>query len=107
MPAGSTFEVVVPRASEKFVHQADPSNTAGHYTYLDNRLTNGQPDALLSVTQNWNPGGGGGVYNDHPVGVVYDAKLKKWAVYNLDGDPLPKGAAFNIAVSAGANEPAG
>ncbi len=106
VPAGATFEVEVPQASATFVHRAGPLNTAGNYTYLDNRLTNGEPDAVLSVTQNWNPGGGGGVYNDHPVGVVYDAKLKKWAVYNLDGEPLPRGAAFNIAVSAGANESA-
>jgi len=105
VPAGATFEVEVPEASATFVHRASLLNTAGNYTYLDNRLTNGEPDAVLSVTQNWNPGGGSGVYNDHPIGVVYDAKLKKWAVYNLDGEPLPKGAAFNIAVSAGTNEP--
>ena len=106
VPAGATFEVEVPQASATFVHRSGALNTARNYTYLDNGLTNGEPDAVLSVTQNWNPGGGGGVYNDHPVGVVYDAKLKKWAVYNLDGEPLPKGAAFNIAVSAGANESA-
>ena len=56
----------------------------------------------MSVTQNWNPGGGRGVYNDHPVGVFYDKKAQQWAVYNLDGAPMPDGAAFNIAVSEGA-----
>ena len=106
VPAGATFEVEVPPASATFVHRADLSNTAGNYTYLDNSLTNGEPDAVLSVTQNWNPGGGGGVYNNHPVDTVYDAKLKKWAVVNRDGAAMPRGAAFNIAVSAGANEPA-
>jgi len=105
VPAGTTFEVVVPHASAKFVHHADLLNTAGNYTYLDNPLTNGEPDAILSVTQNWNPGGGSGVYNDHPVGTVYDAKLKEWAVYNRDGAPIRKGAAFNIAVTADADEP--
>jgi hypothetical protein len=106
VPAGTTFEVKVPRASTRLVHEAGLLNTAGNYTYLDNRLTNGKPDAVLSVTQNWNPGGGRGVYNNHPVGTVYDAKVEKWAVYNRDGKPIPEGAAFNIAVSAGANEPA-
>jgi hypothetical protein len=85
VPAGATFKVVVPRASAKFVHHSGLVNTAG-----------------LSVTQNWNPGGGRGVYNDHPVGTVYDAQVKRWAVYNRDGASIPKGAAFNIAVSAGA-----
>jgi hypothetical protein len=107
VPAGATFEVEVPQASATFVHHADLLNTAGNYTYLDDQLTNGEPDAVVSVTQNWNPGGGGGVYNNHPIGAVYDAKLQKWAIYNRDGAPMPKGAAFNVAVPASGNEPAG
>jgi hypothetical protein len=99
VPSGATFEVEVPPAAATFVHRAGVLNTANNYTYLDNELTNGEPDAVLSVTQNWNPGGGRGVYNDHPVDTVYDAKLKKWAVFNRDGAPMPKGASFNIAVS--------
>jgi hypothetical protein len=103
VPSGATFEVEVPPTSATFVHRAGVLNTANNYTYLDNKLTNGEPDAVLSVTQNWNPGGGTGVYNDHPVDTVYDAKLKKWAVLNRDGKPMPKGASFNIAVSADAS----
>ena len=103
VPAGATFEVVVPRASAKFVHRANLVNTAGNYTYLDDRLTNGEPDAVLSVTQNWNPGGGRGVYNDHPVDTVYDAQVERWAIYNRDNASIPNGAAFNVAVSAGAD----
>lgn len=104
VPPGSAFEVIVPPDSAGFVHEAGVLNTAGHYTYLDNRLTNGRPDAVLDVTQNWNPGGGRGVYNDHTVGTQYDAKLEKWAIYNRDGAPMPEGAAFNVAVSAGEGE---
>jgi hypothetical protein len=107
VPAGSTFEVVVPATSAGFVHQADRSNTAGNYTYIDSRLTNGQPDAVLQVTQNWNPGGGDGVYNDHPVGVIYDSKLDQWAIINLDGARLPRGASFNVVVSEDAHQPSG
>jgi hypothetical protein len=105
VPAGTTFEVNVPEASAKFVHEADLLNTAGNYTYLDDPLTNGKPDATLSVTQNWNPGGGRGVYNDHPVGVEYDPEVEKWAVYNRDGKTIPEGAAFNVAVSASSEQP--
>ena len=100
VPAGSAFGVVVPRADEGFVHRAGPADTFGNVTYLDDPLVNGDPDAALSVTQNWNPGGGGGgVYNDHPVGAFYDEDVGKWAVYNLDDAPMPEGAAFNVAVS--------
>jgi hypothetical protein len=33
---------------------------------------------------------------------VYDAQVKRWAIYNRDNVSIPEGAAFNIAVSAGA-----
>jgi hypothetical protein len=102
VPAGAGFEVVVPPASESFVHRAELSNIVGNTTYLDNPLTNNEPDVALSVTQNWNPGGGAGIYNDHSVGVLYDDDVQKWALYNKDGLPMPDGAAFNVSVSEGA-----
>lgn len=107
VPAGTTFEVVVPPASTTFIHRAELLNTVGRYTYLDDPLTNGRPDADVEITQNWNPGGGGGIYNDHPVGTVYDEDVQQWAIYNLDGVTIPEGAAFNVAVSTSANESAG
>jgi hypothetical protein len=99
VPAGATFKVVVPPASKKFVHHAKLINTVENTTYLDDPLINGNPDVVLSVTQNWNPGGGRGVYNNHPIGVLYDKDLKKWAILNRDSAPIPDGAAFNVAVS--------
>ncbi len=99
IPAGSAFEVVVPPAEEGFIHRAGPADTFGNVTYLDDPLLDGRPDADVSVTQNWNPGGGDGVYNDHPVGVLYDEDVGKWFVYNEDGARMPEGAAFNVAVS--------
>ena len=99
VPSGSTFQVTFPRESGGFVHRSEPPNTDDNSTYLDHPLTNGEPDALVSVTQNWNPGGGGGIYNDHPVDVFYDADVQKWAIYNKDGARMPDRAAFNVAVS--------
>jgi hypothetical protein len=99
IPAGATFEVIIPPASETFVHYAKLDNTEGNSTYLDSPLTNREQDAVLTVTQNWNPGGGRGVYNDHPISVLYDADMRKWAICNRGGAPMPDGAAFNIAVS--------
>jgi hypothetical protein len=106
VPAGATFRVEIPRASVALVHRAKLLNTVGNYTYLDNRLTNSKPGAKLSVTQNWNPGGGDGVYNDHPVDTVYDTQVQQWAIRNRDGGPIAEGAAFNIAVSAGSGKSA-
>jgi len=99
VPNGAAFEVVVPLASQSFVHHAEPDNIVGNITYLEDPLTNGNPDAVLSVTQNWNPGGGGGVYNNHPVAVVYDKRVEQWAIYNRDSKRIPNGAAFNVAIA--------
>ena len=81
-----------------FVHRANPANTRGNSTYLDDTSTNDDPVAFLSVTQNWNPGGGPGTYNNHPVGVWYDANRSRWAIFNQDLAPVPEGAAFNVVV---------
>ena len=99
VPDGTTFQVVVPGGPEKIVHRAASGNIDGNSTYLDDPLVNGKPGAILSVTQNWNPGGGSGTYNDHPVSVRYDAGRQKWAIYNTDDSAMPDGAAFNVAVS--------
>jgi hypothetical protein len=58
----------------------------------------------LFVTQNVNPGGsGGGVYNNHPIGVFY--VQGKWAIFNEDQAPMPIGAAFNVMVDPGGATP--
>jgi sortase A len=101
VPGGTTFQVVVPGGPERFVHRSEPGNTTEKGTYLDDPLVNGKPAAMLSVTQNWNPGGGAGVYNDHPVSVRYDAGRQRWTIYNTDGSMIPDGAAFNVGVSEG------
>ncbi|MDP9486795.1 MAG: nuclear transport factor 2 family protein [Actinomycetota bacterium] len=80
------------------LHRAAPQNTSANSTYLDYPLANENPDAVLSVTQNWNPGGGAGTYNDHPIGVWYDADAERWAIFNQDRSPMPEGAAFNVLV---------
>ena len=52
------------------------------YTMIDNALTNDNPNAIVVVTPNYNPGGVGGTYDNHPIGVWYDGS--KWAIFNQD-----------------------
>ena len=106
LPTGAAFEVFVPRLSEGFVHRAEPSDTVGNVTYLYGPATNGKPDAAVSVTQNWNPGGGAGIYNNYPTDVFYDGDVEQWAIYNRDGAPIPEGAPYNVFVPSGAGQPA-
>ena len=81
-----------------FVHRATPENISANSTYLDNPLTNNNPNVILYVTQNFNPEGEGGTYNGHPIGVWYDSDVQRWAIFNQDREPMPVGAAFNVAV---------
>jgi hypothetical protein len=83
-----------------FVHRATPDNISANSTYLEEDLINENPDAILYVTPNWNPGGEGSTYNDHATGVWFDAERQRWAIFNQDREPMPEGAAFNVAVLA-------
>jgi hypothetical protein len=102
MPVGESFNVlVVPRASGSvFVQTATPSNYFAGSIFINSPFTNGNPSARIQVTQNWNPGGIGGTYNGHAVGVWYSTSRGEWALFNEDGAPIPIGAAFNVMVGS-------
>ena len=100
VPDGSAFNVSTLQPSESmFIHRATSESIAENSTYIENRLINANPEAILFVTQNWNPGGNGDTYNDHPIGVWYDSSRQRWAIFNQDREAMPDGAAFNVAVS--------
>jgi serine/threonine protein kinase len=102
--AGGSVESIAPksnlsesaRRARVFVQRATPDTIRQNYTIIDNPLTNGDPNAILMVTQNWNPGGGNGTYNNHPVGVGYDGVY--WAIFNEDLAPMTAKACFNVKV---------
>jgi len=99
MPAGAAFNVLVATTdSAAFVHTATAANISGNWTPIDHPLTNDNPNAIVLVTQNWNPGGVGSTYNNHPIGVWYSGGAKKWAIFNQDLASMPDGAAFNVIV---------
>ncbi len=102
MPANQVFNIIVPKANTGFshlVHTTDGVNSNGHITYLDHPDANDNPDAIVFVTQIWNPGGtANGVYNDHNVGVYYSSSLDKWTIYNEDLVNLPAGTSFNVMI---------
>ncbi len=69
-------------------------------TFIDHPFGNGNPHAIVSVTQNWNPGGAGGSFNDHPLGVLYNFSASKWAIFYQDIAAMPEGASFNVSIPA-------
>ncbi len=96
------FNIIVPNGNtgyEHFVHTATANNTSNHFTYINNPDANNNPDAIIFITQIWNPGGtANGVYNNHHVGVQYRTSNNKWVIYNEDLDNMPTGASFNVMV---------
>lgn len=103
MAEGETYNVlVVPKSSSSvFVHHASASNTSGDCTWINSKLTNDKPKAMLQVTQDWNPNDKGGTYNPHPIGVKYVKSRKRWAIFNEDRVAMTAGAAFNVMVGSG------
>jgi hypothetical protein len=94
MPIGAAFNVLaLPPRSESFVHRANSTNTLGNSTELRNPLPNADPNVLFFATQNWNPGGAGGTYNNRNIGVWFDAS---WLIFNQNGANMPDQASFNV-----------
>jgi len=56
-------------------------------------IASGDPSAKVLVTQLWS-----GVYNPHPVGVLYDPFAETWKVFNEDLADMPVNARFHVAV---------
>lgn len=96
MPANASFNVRVFDDDPAFVHTATAGNITAGYTVIDHPSLNDNPDATVFVTQNWNPGGGGGTYNDHAVGVWYIQSSGRWSIFNQDTAAMPPGASFNV-----------
>jgi hypothetical protein len=99
MPDGADFNVIIPTTdSSVFVHTARATNITANWTEIDSPLTNDNPNALVFATQSWNPGGLGGQYNDHEIGVWYNSATGRWAIFNQDLADMPEGADFNVFV---------
>ena len=102
MPEGASFNIWIPSVDTAvFVHFARAVTITDNFTYIDHPLTNNNPDAIVFVTQNWNPSGVGNVYNDQPIGVWYSTLAKKWSIFNQDNtSSMPVDAAFNVLIAS-------
>jgi hypothetical protein len=87
--------------SKMFVHTATSDNSSAAATMLDHPDLNGNPNAGVIVTHNWNPGGGGGVYNDRVSGVWYDGT--HWWIFNQDISNMIIGSKYNVLIGQNSN----
>ena len=100
LPLNATFNVMIGLAGANvFTHTATGPNTYSNYTVLDHPLANNNPNAVILVTQVWNPAGGSGVYNPQHIGVFYIDGSGRWAIFNEDQSvDMPLGASFNVLI---------
>jgi hypothetical protein len=93
--ASASFNALPP-ASSAFLSVA--KQVQGNFTLIDNPLTNGNPNAVVFITQNLSPGGTAAPAVSSPLGVWYDGAAQKWSVFTEDVRAMPMGAAFNVAL---------
>src|SRR5262245_49116028 len=105
---GGNMAPVSAAGVDSFIHVATAANITDNATLIDNPLAQGDINVALIVSPNYNPGGVGGVYNNHPIAVRVSATTigsdTRWEIFNRDNAPMPDGAAFNVAVFRGGPE---
>ncbi|HSP15381.1 MAG TPA: hypothetical protein VLV78_11580 [Thermoanaerobaculia bacterium] len=81
-----------------FVHTATVANKLdANGTDIDNPLCNGDPNAILIVTQKLNPTGV--VYNNNSVGAFYNSVRSRWTIFNENSlNAIPTNAQFFVLV---------
>jgi hypothetical protein len=104
MPVGASFNVLIGSAPSNGGHAVllttTRSNQKGDLTFISNAQTNGDPNNITFVTQNWNPGGGdAGTYNNAQIGVLYVGSEE--GVFEEDLATMPLHAAFNLLIFSG------
>jgi hypothetical protein len=99
MPDTAAFNVLIADTGNynAFVHTTTASNKIDNKTILDHPDLNGNPDAVIITTYNWNPGGRVlGIDNPHITGVQYLQAIDQWAIFNEDMTEMPDSASFNV-----------
>ena len=82
-----------------FTHLTTAANDQGTVTFINNPLCNGDPNAILLITHNYNPASTttAGQY-PHPIGVYYATGQQQWCIYNDDGVAMATNIAFNVLI---------
>ena len=90
MPKNAKFNILISTDKKLgMMHKVTSSNRSGHISYINNTRWNNNPNVKLLITQS-----GAGTKNPNPVGIYYTSG--KWAIYNQNMKPLPKGAFFYV-----------
>lgn len=101
IPSGAAFNVQFFSSTDPtdvVLQTATNANSFSDYTTIDDPWANIHPKAILIVTPDYNPGGVGGVHENHNIGVFYSSFYGRWCIFNQDHTAIPKGAAFYVLI---------
>lgn len=100
MTKGASFNVLVgPAASNggtTIVLKATTSNRTGDGVAISNRETNGNPNAVVFATPDFDPGGKGHIADPNAVDVAYTGSRE--GVFHWDGPAQKLGNSFNVLI---------
>lgn len=100
MAKGLAFNVLVGSAvsngGKAEVLTTTHANRDGDTVFFNNSETTGNPNNVTFVTENWNPGGKGGTYNDQEIGVWYDGSEE--GVFNENTSAPPIHSSYNLLI---------
>ena len=101
MPVGAHFNVMVgsSKSNGGRTYLQQTGFGSGSDSVVSNARTNGNPNAVVFDTPNFDPSYIGGVYDTAPSGVAYLAgPTDRWAVAQQDGSTMGNGPAFNLLI---------
>jgi hypothetical protein len=67
-------------------------------TFITHPLCNGNPNAILIVTPNADPGGGSTQSDTHVINVAYFGSQNKWAITHADETAITTNTAYNVLI---------
>lgn len=79
-----------------FLQHACAADCSYDWIGIGSSASNSNPNAIILVTPVWNPGGNGGVYDDHNLGVYYSSN--EWRIFHQDTSPYVANAAYNVLI---------
>jgi hypothetical protein len=84
-----------------FVHRVTAANVDAfgpHRTTITHPLCDGDPNAILIITHNYNPSATGGILDTNQSSVYYNGSLAKWQIYHDNFVAMSTNNAYNVLV---------
>jgi hypothetical protein len=102
IPRGAAFNVLIGGSAtgggSPRVITTTTTSRVGDGTLFSNPVSNGNPNALVLDTPDWNPGGKGGTTSTSQTAVDYDTTSAHWGVFDQNGTSAPLHSAYNVLI---------